>query len=230
MPEHVLIDKPVGVVLDVYEYDIESIYTTIRECATSLKDDKEYYNTYNTRWSCECNLIGMFTRGYKYAYVGNERNDKSVTVQFRHSAGEFPSYWHRNEVVMYLLNKEDIPCTLHYKVAYAVVSKEKGPVYGHNKITIAFYNKNDEMVITLRQYHEQRWGEIRSKAGKYILDEEVLKEKIKKGVAGGCFFCDNASYVKDNGIIYIACNKYDGRVAEVEYTGEAYPEYCRRRI
>lgn len=228
-PEHIGIDKPVGVILDVDEYDINYVYTAVRDSANQLKENKEYYDTQQNMWSSDACVAGMFEMGYHIMYTSDRSYRNAVVVKFRHHPRDKTATWEfQDELIVQLKTKEDIPCTLHYKISYAIVSKEEGVRY--KKISIAFYNEKDEMVITLKQAKEQRYGEVRSKAGKYMLSANAYVEKAKKDVAGGCFFCDYAKYVKDNGVFYIACTKYNGRVTEVDYTGEAYPEYCKRRV
>lgn len=230
MPEQVLIRKAVGITIPVYEEALEGAYILIRQCASDMKDDRNYYEQDCTNSSRSMGVVGMYQLGKEEVYMHGHSYRNAVTVTVRHNRlRDKPNWMFKNEVVLAMRTEDDIPCSLRYEVAYAVVSKTDGKG-GRTLISIAFYNSKDELVITLRQYREQMYGSIRCKAGKYILDADVYKEKEKKQVAGGCFFCDNAHYVKENGIIYIACNKYDGRVAEVEYTGEAYPEYCKRRV
>lgn len=228
MPEHMKVNKAVGLTLDVCAYDLDNVYAEIRQCVKYIKESREYYDdNYLSATSARTTVMGMYTMGCTERYVGYSTCRTAVTARFAHTgANNITSHEYTNEVCV-SMSTEGIPCFIHYNVSYAVVSKEQGKVY--KKITISFYNDKDEMVIALKQADERSY-ETRSKAGKYVFDVNCIKEKEKKSVAGGCLYCDYARYIKENGIIYLACSKYDGKVAETEYDGEAYPEYCKRRV
>lgn len=229
MPEHVRINRGVGITLPIYEYDIERLYTTVRDSAKTLNENgAEYYDGNYSSYSHDLCVVGMWEMGFRERAPYTLSQPSAVVVELYHHFDQPAPWEYKDEVVLKMKSSTGVPCILHYNVAYAVVSKEDGKNY--KKISIAFYNEKDEHVITLRQYQEMRYGEVRCKAGKYVLSAEAYKERAKKEVAGGCFFCDYARYEKENGIVYIACDKYKGRVTEVEYEGETYPVYCKRRV
>lgn len=228
LAEHIKISRGVGTTIPIYEYDIEYMYDAVRESAKQLKDDIGYYEEYHESYARECAVIGMNKYGYKEKYIGEKINNAVVSVFMHHKEGGVMPWEYKDELVFYMCTSAGVPCVIHYDVSYAIVSKQEGVRY--KTISIAFYNKKDELLVTLKQSKEQKYGEVRCKAGKYILSASAYKEKAKKDVGGGCLFCDSARYVKENGIVYIACSKYCGRVAEIEYSGEAYPEYCKRRV
>lgn len=147
-------------------------------------------------------------------------------IQIRRNMDENPDYMFQYEVVLYVDTGNDditLPVGIHWQVAYAVLEKSEPIKWDIRHVTITFYDTHDNPIVSLSSDVD-----MRCKAGKYIIDPEFSAKK-KQRVDGGCLFCDKAVYQKEGGIVYIACTKYDGRVKEVEYTGEAYPEYCKRR-
>lgn len=98
--EHIKINKAVGITLDINEYDIERIYTGVREGANDLKTDKDYYINH-TSGTHDVAVSGMYKQGYKYSYEGGVRNDKAVTVYLKHNAeNKLPSYVYPDEIVI----------------------------------------------------------------------------------------------------------------------------------
>jgi hypothetical protein len=128
--------------------------------------------------------------------------------------------------VGYRVGELVFPIKFHYPVYRATVSKREEN--GLKLLDITYYDEYGNMTFHFIQKQTGSWCEIRSKAGEYILSTDLKKSK-KNSVKGGCFYCDHAKYEKENGVIYIACDKYNGKIQETVYDGETYPEYCKRR-
>lgn len=230
IPEHIKVNRPVGLSLNIGEYDMNSLYQSIRLCTKTMKTNAKYYETEYEGRSCSCDCIGLHALGVRGVRIYGSR-EKTIDVQFKHTGTKYQTIFeYQNEVKLEVSTSDGVGCMLHYNVAYAIVSKVDEKSDGDYLIEITFYNKKDEVVISLKQNKRKKYGgAIRCRCGKYMLSSEIYAEENKKNVGGGCFYCNHSSYVKDGGVIYISCNKYDGRVAEVDYTGEDYPAYCKRR-
>lgn len=227
-PEHIKMNKGVGLMLEVHGWDAEYIYKLIREVDKNLRNpDLDPFwrnNNWNdtaeavVRWMSKlgkrlvCSIPETYAPKLSVTYYKTEsrpwthKADLSLSISFRRE----DEYW------------EDVQ--IHYPIVRAVLEKEKDK-NGKETIFITFYDKDGNVTVKIKG---ARGYSFRCKAGEYILDESLVKVK-KKDTNGGCFYCNNAEYIKENGIIYLACTKYNGKVAEVEYDGEQYPEYCKKR-
>lgn len=233
VPEHVKFNGGRDLTLHTLtSYDMNRIYDTMRVIDGNIKKDT-MDSYYGDIYSSTASLKYMGSSlGIDKAYCGSDYDFvTSARIHYHKADDKMQPYEHKAELILrtgYKFGDNRFPIELHYPIERAIVSKDR-VVNDCKLLDIVFYDANDVVVAHLIQDYVGSWDEIRSRAGEFIFNPELKKEKKKKNVAGGCFFCDNATYEKENGIIYLVCNKYDGRVAETEYTGEAYPEYCKRR-
>lgn len=235
IPERILVDVAPDLKFRVESsWDLECVYKCIRAADSVIADcdSDEYYMCrgqqidYMEHWHGDRTLLGKSGIMVK---IWNKKNGRDWGDE------------NKNTVSMSVSLTADTGCgfrfpvTLIYAVDYVNVVKERESdrEEGKKYLDLEFYNARGERVITLSQY--KGWT-FRSKAGTYALTmagreylDSEKKERKAKEFDGGCLFCNYATYLKENGIIYLKCTKYDGMVKETEYEGTSYPEYCRRR-
>ena len=216
VPERIYMDKGVGLRYRADSaYYLGYMYDMIRNKDKYLKEDENY----KPSW-CRNSDVTV-----SYLTAKDNEDVASINVSLR-----APSNSTVVEIVVSTYRTLDegftIPIEIHYPVAYAITKKDRETTKG-KMFDVEFYDADDNLVLALGQY--DGW-EFRFKAGRFALVKSQLKAKKKKAdFDGGCLYCDKAVYEKINGIVYLKCTKYDGKVKETEYMGTAYPEYCKRR-
>ena len=234
-PDHIKFNKGMGFTFHALSKgNIEGLYDFTRVVDGNIRkglDDTTYY--YNVTNSCSLKYMHDTLGMYK-DYCGGKIVPVMRIELVRHiKDDQIKAYEHKTELVLLVGHHVDgiiIPVRLHYPISYAMVNKDRVSKSGSDKlIDIEFYDADNNLVAHVIQDDDgDYWQEIRCRAGKFIYDAGMKANKNKKET-GGCFFCDNAEYKKENGIIYLACTKYGGQIAETEYDGVGYPEYCKRR-
>lgn len=218
---HVKMGKANDIRLNVREYRLERMYTSVRTHASNIKDYQEDGVEGDPCKASQIEVNYPLCLGYRQGW--HEESQSVVTFESgMHQIHCDDRYSYPTEIAWTVAHTDDDgkehQVTFHWPVVYAVM--EKGEQY-----RLTFYDENDEPVMSLATYPNEH-PDFRCKAGKYML---VNRPLAKKNINGGCLFCDSARYMKENGIIYLACDKYGGKVAETEYTGEEYPAYCKKR-
>ncbi len=228
---HVLIREGVGLTFHIQSWEVENFYHAIRDASEYAKKGEMHpWGRSNTTW-----IHGAYNFGVTTIY-GGEKPRKVPTICYSTHSRK-PTYGFVNEIDITMgMSYPDgftDKVVFHYQVSWAIVKKEMRPNgYGGERlgIVIEFYNQFDELVITMEQ-DEPR--EFRCKAGKYVMDVDKVVQTVQRKKSefdGGCLYCKEAEYKKgEDGFIYLYCPKYNGQVKEVEYTGEEYPSYCKRR-
>lgn len=226
LPEHIKCHNAPNIKLTgVPNWEFKRTYEWIRDGNSAIKDGCP------RQWSCysNCDIRGMYRFGMAGHTVWENGGHDSPYVEIRFNSsshGDALGYGFEYEAVLYI-NTGDaqtpIPTAIHWQVATATLEKGEPDRRGDRDVRITFYDPKDRAVLSIMAHTD-----IRCREGKYVIDPafDIVK---KKKVDGGCFFCDKAVYQIEGGIVYLACTKYGGRVSEVEYTGEEYPDYCKRR-
>lgn len=218
IPEHVYVNEGIGLKFKVDHgtYELENMYTCIRERDKRLKDDETYTPYWNRCYGVDLDMTACRGEGEVPCTVRFAITEQKETTRM----DGLIQTWYTCE------GGFSIPVTIHYPIAYAIT--EKTGEDGRN-LKLKLFDERDNLVVELEQVGG--WA-FRFRADRFALIRSQITEKKKskgKEFDGGCLFCDKAEYVKENGIIYLQCTKYGGRVKEVEYEGTEYPEYCKRR-
>lgn len=219
VPENIFVPKGVGLKFRCDRgYDMECLYGEVRTLGDALKEDVEY----KAYWTRTASVYDQFMKNN----TAEGEQETQVQIRFVQPIERHPEWKTEIHVIKtYTCSAGfSIPVCLHYPVAYAITKKDKDKY-----LTIEFYDNEDNLVVSIQQTYG--WT-FRCRADRFALIPEQVcadKKKKEKEFDGGCLYCDKAVYVKENGIIYLQCTKYDGRVKETEYEGTAYPEYCNRR-
>lgn len=235
IPEHIKSHNSPGLTVAVNKWQVEYLYKNIRDINSHITAGESMCWTQATSMTIPCMKKFGVEAGWDgrnqvvfpslafYYHVLSDRKlqpwEYQTELVFRAGISHDDGYIEKTEI--------------HYNVAYAVVEKEKIISRYDEEVdvpSISFYDSEGNLVyrVVQEKRYDYPYG-FRCRAGTYILDANMKEEKKKKEFDGGCLYCKEAKYKKENGIIYLACAKYGGQVAEVEYTGEEYPPYCKRR-